>query len=365
MNFFGIASWYRERYVLGCRYYVLLLIIAGSCLFLFCCTPQDKAAPPSIPQQNIGLLKEQYPYKVLLVHSYHKGYPWVDAITRGVRMALSGEDVGLEVFYMDTKRHTDELWKEQAGEMAAAIVREWAPTVVIAVDDNAQSYFVSKFINQEVPQFVFCGVNERPERYGYPRENVTGILERPHYGATVELLRKLVPDAKRIAFVSDDSPTSAGALLYIREKAGAEGVVLVEQPETFAEWKEAITHAQEVADAIAIYMYHTVQPHRGGQSMEAKEVMRWTVSNSEIPVLGFFTFAVDDGALCGFVESGVEQGRLAGKIARDMLAGKKASKIPIVQALEGQSMLNLESARRLNITVDKGVLDSIDIVKGE
>ena len=249
--------------------------------------------------------------------------------------------------------------------MAAAIVREWAPTVVIAVDDNAQSYFVSKFINQEVPQFVFCGVNERPERYGYPRENVTGILERPHYGATVELLRKLVPDAKRIAVVSDDSPTSAGALLYIREKAGDEGLVLVEQPETFAEWKETVTHAQEVADAIAVYMYHTVQPHRGGQSMEPKEVMRWTVSNSEVPVLGFFTFAVDDGALCGFVESGVEQGRLAGKIARDMVAGKKASQIPIVQALEGQSMLNQESARRLNITVDKGVLDSIDIVKGE
>src|SRR4030042_6198543 len=117
---------------------------------------------------------------------------------------------------MDTKRKTNVEWKREAGQSAKQVVAEWRPDVVIAADDNAQEFFAKDFAGQATPQVVFCGVNAKPEEYGYPASNITGVLERPHFDASLELLRKARPDAKRIAIVSEDSETSSGALKFLR-----------------------------------------------------------------------------------------------------------------------------------------------------
>jgi ABC-type uncharacterized transport system substrate-binding protein len=303
--------------------------------------------------------------KVLLVQSYHKGYPWVDAITRGVRMAMSHKQVDLQLYYMDTKRNTTPAWKKESGEKAKALVAEWQPDVVIAADDNAQEYFAKDFAGKARPQFVFCGVNVDLSQYGYPASNITGILERPHFNASLNLLKQMKPNTHRIALLSDYSPTSEGALAYIRKQKTPYKIVSCQTPVLFRDWKSAVENARHNADAIAVYMYHTVQSRNGALSMDPKEVMAWTVAHSKIPIVGFFIFAVDDGALCGFMESGVEHGYRAGQMALEMLQGKTAEQIPVVTALEGQSMLNLNTARQLKIPVSPDLIKQVDVVIGK
>ena len=300
--------------------------------------------------------------RVLLVHSYHAGYPWVDSITRGVRMALPASDVDLQVIYMDTKRHTDELFKGRAGEEARQIMAEWQPRVVIAADDNAQAYFATHLVGHDDIQVVFCGVNAKPEKYGYPAVNVTGVLERPHYQGCIALLRRHIPSARRIALLSDDSPTSAGALEFMTDEGTESRIVSKEMATTFEEWKDAVRRLQTTADAIGIYMYHTVTETGSARSLDPKIVMNWTVANCARPIVGFFIFAVDDGALCGYLESGVEHGLRAGQMTIEILSGRAAGEIAIVTALEGQSMLNLETARQLNLTLPRGLVEDIDVL---
>ena len=305
-------------------------------------------------------------HKVLLVHSYDTSYPWVDAITQGVRRAFSGEPIELQIYYMDTKRQTDAAWKTAAGQKAQAIVTEWQPDAVIAADDNAQEFFARQYVGQTTPQFVFCGVNEELDRYGYPAKNITGILERPHMVETVALLQLLCPDVQRIAVISDDSPTSVGALRYIRRcKLDSCEIVLCETPRTLAEWQDAVRRSQAVADAIAIYTYHTVQRTEDAPPLPPKELMGWTVDNSHVPVVGFFSFAIDDGALCGYLESGVEHGLRAGEMTLQILDGARAGDLPVVTALDGQSVLNLTTARKLGLTVPAALLRETDILVGE
>jgi len=312
-----------------------------------------------------GIQEVQNHPKVLLVDSYHAGYPWSDAIVRGVNMALGGENVQIEVFRMDTKRRTDEAWKQQAGIQANEIVAQWQPDVIIASDDNAQRYFASAYAGKDRPAVVFCGVNAEPNAYGYPASNVTGVLERPHFVESLHMLGQLLPGATRIAIISDDSETSTGAIAYMTAPPSPWRIVSCERPHTFDEWQEAVKRAQDQADAIAVYMYHTVK--RDGQelSMEPKEVMAWTVANSRIPLVGFFIFAVDDGALCGYLESGAEHGFKAGRIALEILHGRKPAEIPTVAALEGYSMINTATARRLGITIPSSVLDTTQIIAGD
>ena len=325
--------------------------------------PQRAQAAPSPAETTTAPPRTEK--KVLLVHSYHTGYPWVDAITQGVKRAFAGSHAHLEIFYMDTKRRTSEAWKRQSGQNARQIVEEWRPDVVITSDDNAQQYFAKDYAGRQTPQVVFCGVNASPQKYGYPASNVTGILEVPHFAASLDHLRKFVPDAKRIAIVTDDSPTSAGALAFMKRQPTSCELVSCETPTTFKQWQNAIRRCQDSADAIAVYMYHTVKRAGQAESMEPKEVMAWTVANSRIPIVGLFIFTVDDGALCGFLESGVEHGFRAGQMALELLGGKSAADVPLVTALEGQSMLNMATARKFGISVPGEALRATDIVIGE
>ena len=346
-----------------------LLVVACGVLALLatrCDTDTPRRANADAQMESTGTSagRSEGEQKILLVHSYHTGYPWVDAITQGVKRALAGRGMDLEIYYMDTKRQTSEAWKQAAGQRAREIVTEWQPTVVIAADDNAQQYFARGYAGDTAPQFVFCGVNAAPEKYGYPAANITGVLERPHFSATIDLFRQLAPTAERVAIISDDSPTSEGALAFMKQQTTPLVLVSCEAPSTFADWQRVIQRCQDSVDVIAVFNYHTLKRDGESQSMDPKEVMAWTVANTRIPVVGFQTFTIDDGALCGYLESGVEHGFRAGQIALEVLDGKSPADIPIITALDGQSMVNLATARKLGIDVPQAVIQSTEIVIG-
>ncbi len=349
---------------------VMAILFVAACVFPGCSSDEsDENASPAAESSSQTMHLETHhkvTAKILLVHSYHTGYPWVDGITRGVRMSLSGSNVDLQIFYMDTQRQTSEEWKIEAGRRAREVVDEWKPDVIIAADDNAQKYFVTTFPESEqASQFVFCGVNAEPAEYGYPAANVTGVLERPHFETSFDMLAKIQPKVKRIAFITDNSPTSKGVITHLRSLKMNYEVISIDAPDTFAQWQEAVEQGMKMADALAVFNYHTVQQSNSSQRMVPAEVMRWTAENCNIPIIGFQIFTVDDGALCGYLESAVEHGMKAGGMAMKIVEGTPAGDIPLITALEGQSMLNLITARRLGIRIPAKLIAQTDVVIGK
>ena len=299
--------------------------------------------------------------KVLLVHSYHAGYPWVDSISRGVKKALAGTDIQLEYFYMDTKRRPDEEWKIKSGEMALEKTAVYQPDVVIAADDNAQEYFAKKLAGKDKPQIVFCGVNSEASKYGYPASNVTGILERPFVVQTMNLLKSIAPAVRRVAVISDKGETTDGVFEYIRTiKTAPLEIVALEEAETFADWQKLIEKYQTDADAIIFNTYHTIKKDRERVSMDPKEIMTWTLAHNKIPTAGFLEFNIDEGILCGVAESGEEHGRQAGEIAVKIVGGKTAKDFPIKTTGKGLTMINLAAARDLGLMPAESVMSSAD-----
>ena len=71
--------------------------------------------------------------RVLVVHSYHEEYDWVQGINWALDSSFKS-GVECRVFYMDTKRRPDETWKQQAAAKAKKVIAEYAPKVVIAVN---------------------------------------------------------------------------------------------------------------------------------------------------------------------------------------------------------------------------------------
>ena len=287
--------------------------------------------------------------KILLVHSYHAEYPWVDAITRGVREALAGKQVELKIQYMDTKRRTDEQWKVEAGERARRVVEQYRPDVVITADDNAQQYFARYYVDTPLP-VVFCGVNADPTKYGFPATNITGIIERPHFSDAVQFTNRLTP-IRRIAILSSDDPTSVGALGFMKEELTSCEVLEYKFVNNFAEWKAAVERYNESVDAFGVYMYHTIKEQGADASLEPKQVMEWTIAHANVPTIGFFEFGVEDGLFAGVVESGEEHGERAARYALEILRGVPVSALPIVKAQEGLAMINRATAARLGVSL--------------
>jgi ABC-type uncharacterized transport system substrate-binding protein len=302
----------------------------------------------------LSCLPSQAGEKILLVNSYHKGYPWSDRIIEGVRYALRDMEVDLKVVYMDSKRYPDESAKEAAGRQAMDFFEAFDPDYVIATDDNAQAYFARHLVGRQRPQLVFAGVNRDPAEYGYPASNVTGVLERQFYRESLSLLKELRPEIRSILLLGDDSETTTAIFENIAGIRDSELLLAnLHQVHTFEEWQQAILAAPEHADAVAFGLYHTIRGIDGQTVVDPKTIMNWTTEHLLMPSMGFFDFVIDDGALCGYVNSAYEYGVMTGEMVRDMIQNdKRANDIPINSARTGIRMINLNTAEKLEIDIE-------------
>lgn len=305
--------------------------------------------------------------RILIIHSYHEQYDWAQGVNDGLLSHLKS-GVDHRFFYMDTKRRPDSQWKKEAAKNAMKVITEYNPKVVIAVDDNAQKFVVSKYTGKSPIQFVFCGVNADPEAYGYPSGNVTGILERAYPEQVFQMLKKIRPGVKKVAWISDDSPTAHGVKQRVRELAENDRLSLqmdnYEMPSTFGQWKKVIASYSKNPEihAFLIPLYHTVKNKKNGNSILPASIMQWTTENTNKPILGFWPFSTDDGALCTVAVDPYEHGKVAAFMAKQIMGGKKAVAIPIVTNQNGYVIINLKSAARLGIDVPFAVLLSADRV---
>jgi ABC-type uncharacterized transport system substrate-binding protein len=346
------------------------LLLLGSILVLCIASGCGRKGPASAEAQSLPQpVESAAARKVLVLHSYNFDYEWVRAVNRGINLVLASlPGVEIQHFYMDTKRQTNTEWKQQVAAEVLTFIDTWQPDVVLAVDDNAQDWIGRKVAERGSPAWVFCGVNSDAEKYGYPTANVTGVLERPHLIESLEFFKQIKPDAKRVVFLTDCSPTSDATLeycidFYKNNPFDIEIIDWISAP-TMEDWKQAVLKYTGQIDAFAVYTYHTVKTEGSTLSMTPRDVMAWTRENSTVPIVGFLTFAIEDGAFCGVFESGIEQGTIAGQMVLDILDGKSPQDIPVVVATRGQTAINMDMAAMLGIRIPEAIMKETHLVIG-
>ncbi len=301
--------------------------------------------------------------RVLVLHSYHPEYVWVQEVNKGILSGLAEEryfpkkNIIVEYFHMDTKRKTSKVWKLQVAEQAMEKILSWKPHVVIATDDNAQKYVVAKMKDSGV-NFVFLGVNADPMKYRYidslenPGGTITGSIERARFEETVKLLRRLKPGVKKIAIICDDGPTGVPIVkrvLALAPQIGVE-VVDVRRIGNFSRWKQYVMDVQDKADALLVVVYHTLKDNKGN-AVHENEVLDWTIQNSKLPDIGFWSWAVDGGLLCSEAISGYQQGHYAASVASYVLMGQLPGDFSIDKPQRGELCVNMARAEMLGIEV--------------
>lgn len=320
-----------------------------SCGFLMCLLLVAFLAAPSDADDSAH---------VVIVHSYNAEYVWTQQINKGIQDVLADHATIDRVFYMDAKRRPDTRHLQRVALDVFEYIEKKSPQVVICVDDAAQLYLVDKYLKgRKSPQVVFCGVNAPLEKYGYPASNVSGVRERWHYRDAFALMKKIVPEARSVAFLVEDSESGGYVLddlLQEQKQNGPFALKLVgaEKVTSLSQWKKRITHYDATADVLALGLYNSILDEKSGKVAEPDAIMDWTNSVITRPTIGFSDVAKEHSLLCGILESGYEQGYLAGKMALQIIVqGTSAGELPVQINSRGIVFLNLRTAARLGVRI--------------
>lgn len=289
------------------------------------------------------------PARVLVVDSYHPGYPWGDGLRQGIHeafgMPLGGlgsarGDVVLRLEFMDTKRHPEPAWAEAQALRIMGEVASWRPDAVIACDDASVRYLVlPHLLGSDLP-VVYCGVNWDAAIYGLPADNVTGMIE---VDQVEELVAALRPHANgdRLGMLLLDGTASQRDVDSLHRHTSLDP--LVHLVTDYAGWKEGFVAMQDQVDMLLIKQNITGLPE-----WDLDDAVAFTAEATRIPT-GTTTGPVMRCVVAAFIKNPVEQGAWAAHTTQQILAGTPAAAIEPAVNKESRVFLNMTLARKLGI----------------
>ena len=283
--------------------------------------------------------------KCLYVSSYHRGYAWSDGVEQGLRKVLTGH-CEIRQIDMDTKRNKSEEFKQSAASEVKHEIETWQPDVVIVSDDNAAKYVIKQYYRNADTPFVFSGVNWTVKEYGFPYNNVTGIIEVAPLKAMLTSAIKYSDGAKKATYLGADTLTEKKNLDRVTGVSRELGIelegILVSSA---SEWKAQYRAAQDV-DFIVMGSYSGISDWNKAEMAEfAVEHARKLTVTSHDWMMPFSTI--------GFTKIPQEHGEWAAQTAIEILNGKSPPEIPIVANRDWDLWLNMAHLESTRITLPR------------
>ena len=269
-----------------------------------------------------------------IVITGHKGQ-----LGQTLQAALAGE----ELFGVDLPEHDITNPATIVDTIAA-----FQPDVVIASDDNASKYVIKPFYKDADLPFVFCGINWDASMYGYPYNNVTGMVE---VALVPELLAYLKPYAKgdSIAYLAADVATARKEGLYYRKLFQLD--VAERYVNTFADWVTAYTEMQTECDLLI------VGNNAGINDWNEAQAEQIILTTTQVPTGAIYDF-MTPYALFGYTKVAEEQGEWAAETALQVLEGTDISTIPITTNTQGNLFINMKLAEAMGLEIPADVIES-------
>jgi len=278
--------------------------------------------------------------KALFINSYHEGYEWSDAVQNGAEEVFNQTGVELRIYYMDTKNNPSEEFIKQAALEAKSIIEEFGPDVVITADDNAFKFVIMEYYRDADLPVVFCGLNWDASVYGAPYKNTAGMVEVALIKQMVEHMSEYAKGNK-VGFITADVLSEHKNAEYFDKyvEGGLSKEVFVNN---FSDWKDEYLKLQEEVDMLILGV------SAGIQNWSDEEAEAFVLENIKIPT-GVEARWMMPFALIGLTKVPEEQGEYAAETALRIIDGENPSDIPVEENKKGSLMLNLKTAKKLDV----------------
>jgi ABC-type uncharacterized transport system substrate-binding protein len=241
-------------------------------------------------------------------------------------------------------------------ELAAELVRLKVDIIVTWFTPAARA---AKQATREIPVVIALAGNPVEnglvESLARPGGNVTGmsIVGAELASKGVELIRELLPSARRVAALANaPDPFSGPFLEQIRLGGQATGVTIDAVMIRGAEELEASFTAMEQKRPDAIIVQ---------ASLPAKRVAELAL-RYRIPTVGIIRAFVEEGGLMTYTAAEADLYRHAAMYVDKILKGAKPADLPVEQPTKFELIINLKTAKALGLTVPPSLLGRADQV---
>lgn len=287
-------------------------------------------------------------------------HPALDAVHQGIKDELA------ERGYKDGDNL--KLMHESAqgnSAIAAQIARKFVgegPDVIVAIATPSAQTIAAAARNIPV---VFAAVTDPVgaklvKSAEAPGANITGVSDMVPIEQHLDMVQRIMPDAKRIGTVYNPGEANAVALVdLLEERANARGLTLVKGAATkTSEVLGAARSLVDKADAIYLTTDNTV--------ISAAEAVISVGERANIPVFAADTATVARGAVAAMGFDYYDHGRQAGVMVARILEGEKPANMPVETMEKVNLFVNPEAGERMGVTLSEDVIaDAQKVVKSD
>lgn len=286
-------------------------------------------------------------------------HPALDAVHQGIKDELAergyrpGETVEL-------------LFESAQGNAAIAsqIARKFVgeePDVIVAIATPSAQTAAAAARNTPL---IFSAVTDPVEArlvgtLDEPGHNITGVTDMLPLEQHIDLIERVMPDARRIGTVYNPGEANAVALVNQLEKRLADrGMELVKAAAT--KTSEVLGAARSLVDKVdAIYLTtdNTV--------ISAAEAVISVGERADIPVFAADTATVSRGAVAALGFDYYDVGRQTGAMVARVLEGTPPGEIPVETVETLHLHVNPKAAERMGIEIPPEVVEDATLVVGE
>jgi ABC-type uncharacterized transport system substrate-binding protein len=298
---------------------------------------------------------------VLIVMGSSPNTLWARELTAGIREILE-PTCQLSWEYMDARTRPRSL--ASRGKNIFEKFRHVPLAGIMAAEDAAQAHFVVPFIRDKrsVPT-IFLGIRKSPQTYGYPAQNVTGVLERHHLAQTLCFARMLMPESRSVAFMLGKAKARQESVQEITAQSTTFPLQLVSIKE-LTTLEEALTMARNLQNKTDLLFAVGLDglTDKNGVPLSARDIFLHMDRIFGKPILGSTELQVRQGALLAVTRDGRIQGKIAASMLLEAMSGTPIQDMPIRTDVPGKRILNIAAMRALGINPKPAVLVGTQLV---
>jgi len=186
-----------------------------------------------------------------------------------------------------------------------------------------------------------------------PGGNATGVASSVGSLAPkrVEILRELLPSAKRIGLLGEfNDPTTMAVQQALAPLAASLGLTIV-----LAEASNSLDFDGAVARLISDRV-DAIFPAGGALALNLHTRLIELANRGHVPVVGVRTAMVEAGALFAYSASLADALRRSAKLVDKILKGAKPADLPVEQPTLFELVINLKTAKALGINIPRSIL---------
>ena len=302
--------------------------------------------------QNLPVHPGERPKRVLMLFGDAKDSAGILTLEQAVRAELQKDATHRLEFFsesLDVTHFADEQHIAEFKHFLRSRYNETNLDLVVAFPIQRNYRTAGELPDELFPKVpvVFVSINEMEIPFEISKLGVTGIVQRHDLSGTLNLIRKLQPNTRRIVVLGGNSEADRATLAEIQ------GVAKSLEGMQFEYWTNR--PALELPPAVSqlppdtVLLLSSIQRDVAGQRFYLSEFIKTLAPKANVPIYVLASASIGSGALGGAVVNLEELGHRTGLLAKRVLAGADPESVPIEVQTTGTPMFDWRELRRWHI----------------